>query len=202
MKARHSSLSSSVDMLSFARCTIALVFGLAAQSSYGGNTALIMDSPPGDSVGNGESWYYTAPEASFVATRNSHNGVSISLYMGAECWLVDFAAPNMAPLTVGTYEHAARYPFEGVPFVIPYDAGLNVSGGHFCDSGHQCNSLGGSFVVTELVWADNGSVVSFHASFAQSCERLNPALRGEVFFNSADALPPPHHITSPTTAFG
>src|SRR5678815_5570769 len=189
-------------MLKFASCTIALLLSLVAQVGYGQNTALIMDSPQGDWVGDAQSWYYTAPDASFVASRNGHNGVLVEIHKGVECWSLNFAAPNMVLLTAGTYEHAARYPFEGAPYVIPYDAGLDVAGGEFCGAGRGCSTLGGSFIVTDLVWAANGSMVSFHATFTQSCERLNPALQGEVFFNSTAPLPPPHHFVSPTTAFG
>jgi hypothetical protein len=181
-------------------CGIALVFGLTAQSSYGGNTALILDSPQGDFVGSGRSWYYTAPTAAFVATRNSHNGVSILVTEGPDCWTIDFAAPFQVQLTPGTYGHCSLYPFEGGFDQVPYDAGLNVSGG-FCSYGHRCDRIDGSFVVTELVLADNGSVVSFHAKFTQNCDRIDPPSHGEVLFNSADAFPPEHHITSPEIAY-
>lgn len=180
-------------------CGIVLFFGLIAQSSYAGNTALIMDSPVGDWVGGAQSWYYTAPSASFVASRNSHNGVTIFVQMDPACWTLDFTAPHMAPLTVGTYPHAIRYPFEANP--VPYDAGLSVAGGLFCSAGHGCSYLRGSFVVKELVLDGNGNVITFHATFSQNCERWNPPLQGEILYN-ATALPPsPHHLTSPVNAY-
>jgi hypothetical protein len=180
-------------------CGVALFFGLVAHPSYGGNTALVMDSPAGDWVGGGQSWYYTAPNALFVASRNSHNGVTIFVQMDSACWTLDFSAPNMMPLSVGTYAHALRYPFEANP--VPYDAGLSVQGGALCSAGHGCSNIRGSFVVRELVWAENGDVVSFHASLIQSCERWNPPLQGEVFYNATAPPPPRHHITSPVIAF-
>jgi hypothetical protein len=151
MRLLCSPLKAIPEKLRFVGCGIALVFCLAAASTYGGNTALILDSLQGDSVGDGQSWYYTAPSASFVATRNTHNGVSISIGIGSECWSVDFTAPFQTQLTVGTYEHASRYPFEGSPFLVPYDAGLSVFGGLLCSSEHGCDQISGNFTVTELV---------------------------------------------------
>jgi hypothetical protein len=185
--------------LTFFRSSLALFFGLVAQPTYGGNSALVMDSPVGDWVGGGQSWYYTAPNATFSASRNSHNGVTIFVQMDPECWTLDFSAPYMAPLTVGTYAHAIRYPFEATP--VPYDAGLSVAGGHFCSAGHGCSYVRGSFVVKELELDENGNVISFHASFSQNCERWKPPLQGEVFYNATAAPPPPHHLTSPVTAY-
>src|ERR1043166_8573430 len=182
-------------------CGIVWVSCWATEPSYTGNTALILDSRTGDWVGSGLSWYYTAPSASFTAVQNSHNGVTISMTMGSECWTASFAAPDMAPLAVGTYGHVARYPFEGAPFRVPYDAGLDVYGGSDCSAGHGCSMLTGSFVVTELAWAENGDVASFQARFTQNCSGISPPLQGEVFFNSAQALPPPHHMTSPLLSY-
>jgi hypothetical protein len=198
---RLSPPDSIAKIAAFIRCGVVLAISLAAQSGYGGNTALVMDSPTGDWVGAGQSWYYTAPTASFTASRNNHNGVSFSIHLDSECWLVDFSAPGMAPLTVGNYPHVSRYPFEGEPFQGPYDAGLSIQGGRDCSAGHGCSTLSGSFVVTELVWAGNGSLISFHASFSQACELHMPLLRGEIFFNSEAVLPPPHHVTSPAIAY-
>ena len=180
---------------------IAVALLLLAQSGYGQNTALVLDSSPGDWVGGGRSYYYTAPTASFTATRNLHNGVSVAVRIGSECWDLDFSAPNMAPLEVGTYEHVRAYPFEvGPPLVVPIDPGLAIGGGS-CSYGHGCNRVAGSFVVTDLVWGTDQSVTSFHASFIQYCEEADPPLQGEVFINTTAPLPPPHHITSPGTSY-
>jgi hypothetical protein len=182
-------------------CWGALLVALCLpQWSYAGNTALILDSPPGDWVGSGQTWYYTTAEATFSASRNEHNGVSVVVYSGDYCWHLDFSGINLAPLEVGTYEHARRYFFEVGPNLVPIDPGLDVWGGE-CSYGHACNELTGGFVVTELVWGMDQSVASFHARFTQYCEELMPPLRGEIYFEATEPLTPPHHFTSPVVAY-
>ena len=175
---------------------VAILLMFLPQTGSAQNTALILDSPTGDWVGSGWSWYYTSSSASFIASTNWHNGVSIAVYMGDECWHAEFAAPNQAPLTVGTYDRAGRYPSEG-----SFEAGLSVSGG-YCIYGHGCDFLNGSFIVTELTQDGSGEITSFHAKFSQSCERYMPELHGEVFFNALAEMPPVHHITSPDVLYG
>jgi hypothetical protein len=93
-----------------------------------------------------------------------------------------------------------RYPFESAEFTTPIRPGLNVSGGD-CSFGHGCNSLRGSFEVKELILAPNGSIESFHATFIQLCEEHSPPLRGEIFYNSTDPLPPVHRLLSPEVSY-
>jgi hypothetical protein len=169
----------------------------SAESSIAQNSALIMDSPQGDWVGTGTAHYYLQPEAHFQAQKNSANGVSVFVTVGQECWTLNFSAVARAPLTPGVYDHAVRYGFEqpyyGSPLEI--DPGMDIFGG-VCSAGHGCNTVSGSFEVKELVYAQDGSVMAFHATFRESCERFSPELHGEILFNSSAPIPAEHHVTS------
>ena len=94
---------------------------------------------------------------------------------------MNFAAPDEADLTAGTYADATRWPFQaaGVP-------GLSVSG-----EGRGCNQLVGHFDVRDVVYGADGSVEQFAADFEQHCEGADrPALTGQIRFNSDVPLTP------------
>jgi VCBS repeat-containing protein len=59
--------------------------------------------------------------------------------------------------------------------------GLNVSG-----NGRGSNTLTGNFTVTQALYAADGKVLRFAASFEQHSEGLAPALTGEIKFNQGD----------------
>src|SRR5262249_15729600 len=109
----------------------------------------------------------------FTVSRNFDNGVSISYAGGGHWWYLDFPAPFDAPLTPGTYLNATRWPFQaaGVP-------GLNVSG-----DGRGSNTLTGNFTVTQALYAADGTVLRFAASFEQHSEGMAPALTGTINYN-------------------
>jgi hypothetical protein len=175
-----------------------LIFGLIAfltlsvRSAFALNTALVMDSDPGDYIGGGQNYYYTPADGTFNASKNYDNGVSVTFSNGSHDWSVDFAGPDQAPLTVQVYNNATRWPFQG-----PGVPGLSISG-----DGRGCNEDRGSFEVKEIVYGTGDTIVSFHATFVQHCEGQGPALTGEVLYRSNDPLPPVNHITSSLTAFG
>src|SRR5262249_53127437 len=120
-----------------------------------GVTSLTMVSQPGDYIGQGQTYSYTPQTGTFFANRNFDNGVSIFYSGGGHGWNLDFAAPFDAPLAPGTYGNATRWPFQaaGVP-------GLNVSG-----DGRGSNTLTGSFTVTQALYAADGTVLRFAATF-------------------------------------
>jgi Putative Ig domain len=156
------------------------------------NTALVMDSEPGDYIGGGLNYYYTPADGTFAAGRNFDNGVDLTFNNGSHNWRVSFAAPDGVPLTVQVYNNASRYPFQG-----PGEPGLDISG-----DGRGCNDLAGSFEVREIVYGSGNTIVAFHATFVQHCEGGGPALIGEVLYFSSHPIPPLNHITSNLTAFG
>ncbi len=125
-------------------------------------------SDPGDYIGGGATRRMVPPSYRFSAS-SSGSRVSLSLN-GPSWWYLDFQAPKNAPLAVGTYEGATRYPFQA-----PSVPGLSVSG-----DGRGCNQLSGRFTVREIDVAPNGRVRNFWATFEQHCERGTAALFGEV----------------------
>ena len=150
-------------------------------------TRLFLDSQPGDYIGGGIEQTYTEADGSFFATRNFSNGVSIDFNAPnfSHFWHVDLAAANAAPLTVGIYEGAVRFPFQA-----SNQPGLSVWG-----DGRGCNTLTGRFEVLEAVYGPTGDVVSFAADFEQHCEGMPPALFGSVHFNSGAPIPPRINLT-------
>src|SRR5262249_27211050 len=138
-----------------------------------GVTLLTMVSQPGDYIGQGQSYSYTPQTGTFTANRNFDNGVSLYYSGGGHSWNLDFAAPNDATLTPGTYANATRWPFQasGVP-------GLNVSG-----DGRGSNTLTGTFTVTQALYAYDGTVLRFAATFEQHSEGMAPALTGTINYN-------------------
>lgn len=90
-------------------------------------------------------------------------------------WSVNLSSSTGSSIGVGTYFGATRSASSANP-------GLDVSG----DS-RGCNMSSGFFVVKELV-SVNDTVTSMHATFEQHCEDMDPALRGEFWYNSNNAI--------------
>lgn len=178
MKAR-----AGVRSLTFVVSMVALLLATEARA---GSTSLAMTGDPGDYITGGRTYYYTGTDGPFTATRNYHNGVSLSFHTPtySHWWYLDFSAPAQQFLTVGLYAGALRFPFEGT------QAGLSVSG-----DGRGCNTLTGSFEVKEVVYGSGNVVLSFRATFEQHCEGFVPAARGEIRYNATV----PVEITAPTT---
>jgi hypothetical protein len=78
-------------------------FAALAQSSLAQNTGLVMDSPPGDYIGQGQNYYYTPVDGTFTATKYASNTVEIRFSGPGHNWTLDFAAPGNALLAPGTY---------------------------------------------------------------------------------------------------
>ena len=153
-----------------------LLFAGASQAAAG-VTSLLLNSEPGDYIGQGQLLVFTDADGVFLATNGGGgNAVNVSFHTPTfnHWWYLDFGAPNTEPLAVGSYNGAARFAFRG-----PGQPGLDVSG-----DGRGCNTLTGRFTVLELALGGGGEVVSFRASFEQHCEGATPALRGEVRYNA------------------
>lgn len=89
----------------------------------------------------------------------------------AESWRLTFQAPRGATLIPGAYNNATRWPFQAS--VTP---GLDVSG-----EGRACNRSWGSFEIVDALFAADGTLQRFRATFEQRCERdTAPQLRGEI----------------------
>ena len=152
---------------------------LMAAEAQAGVTSLLLTGDPGDYISGGQTQFYTDADGAFGASRNYHNGVSLSFHTPSysHWWYLDFSAPGGQYLTVGTYTDALRFPFEGT------HAGLSVSG-----DGRGCNTLTGSFEVKEVVYGPGSTIASFRATFVQHCEGFAPAARGEIRYNATVPL--------------
>lgn len=150
-------------------------------------TFLALQSEPGDFVGQGQTLHLDVTDGAFTAWRNDYyDGVSIDVQdydpTGGSLASLDFSAPFGAELAVGAFENATRLPFQ--PFSAP---GLSV-----VVSSNGCNTLTGRFEVLEAVFGPGGEVVRFAANFEQHCEGAEPALFGQLRFDST--------IPEPSTA--
>jgi hypothetical protein len=150
-------------------------------------------SAPGDYVGGGQTVVLTPAQVTFNPQGATSGSSVISFFMnnysivppggGYIDWEVDMAAPNGAPLTVGSYPNATRYPFQAnVP-------GLSVYG-----DGRGCDQDFGQFQVLEIAYDSvSGALTRFAANFVQTCELLTaPPLVGAIRYNSS--IPPPELI--------
>src|SRR5215831_5127015 len=165
---------------------ITLLFAMATAQAQVTSISLVSD--PGDYIGGGQTTFLTPADGSFNASKNFDNGVTIDFFgQPGVFWLIDFAAPNSQPLTVGSYTGATRFPFQA-----PSQPGLDVAG-----DGRGCNMLTGSFVVLEVSYGAGSTINSFDATFEQHCEGATPALRGEIRFNANPtvSVTAPSHLT-------
>jgi hypothetical protein len=165
----------------------------ASPSEVEQSGALTMTSDPGDYIGQGLAYSYATPANVFFATVNSWYGptnmVTVSMRTDSSStdgWSLRFAAPAGQTLADGTYLGAARAVSQtaGQP-------GLDVSG-----MGRSCNTVSGSFTVSDAIYGPYGYVQSFHATFEQHCEGAPPALGGEVAVSNP---PPPPPLTAQIT---
>jgi hypothetical protein len=116
------------------------------------------------------------------ADENFDNGVSFA-YTGplpggspTGFWSLDFAAPGEVPITPTSYPTATRYPFQ-----TGNNAGLN-----FSYDGSGCNTLAGSFNVTDVAMDGLDPLpLRFSATFQQRCPNAaGPLTSGTVTFNN------------------
>jgi len=136
-------------------------------------TVLTMSSQSGESIGQGGIYLLTVDDATFIAAANYDNGVSVTLE-GLDLWALDFAAPNNALLTAGTYDNAQSYPFQAPGF-----PGLSIYG-----AGRGCDTITGNFVVNQIVFGSSGAVEHFSADAEQHCEGATPALFASIRINA------------------
>jgi hypothetical protein len=138
-------------------------------------TGIRVSSTPGDYIGGGQQRLYLSPYDRFTSSSNFSNGVQVQLNGQNGEWLtLNLAGPNNAPLAVGTYENAKRWPF--------HDASPGID---FSGNGSGCNQILGRFVIREFATKADGTLDRLAADFEQRCEVAGPPLSGEVRINSA-----------------
>ena len=138
------------------------------------------------SGGNGETRLFKPPEFNFnVSLGSTLSGQirAIRMYLvnpksPVSFWSLDFSAPGVQSLKVGTYRGAMRDAFKDAA-----KPGLDISG-----EGRGCNNLTGNFTVRQLSTDASGNVKQFVADFEQACEApsvgSNNKLIGTVRYNS------------------
>lgn len=152
-----------------------------AQAATVQEASLSMSSDAGDYIGQGLTYSYSTSAGDTFGSSTSAQVVHVNVSAAnGDWWYLDFAAPAGQTLAVGTYDSATRYPFQDAS--VP---GLSVSG-----NGRGCNTLTGSFTVTEIAIGASGAIEHFDADFEQHCEGATPALRGHVHVVTAPAPAP------------
>ncbi|MFD5033585.1 hypothetical protein ACFVWX_12515 [Streptomyces sp. NPDC058220] len=130
-----------------------------------------------DYISGGRSYSYdTASQDRLTASGNADNRVISVSVDGAngDWWYLDLAAPAGQTLTPGEYTGATRYPFNEAA-----EPGLSLDG-----NGRGCNTLTGSFTISNVVFGPSGYVQTLDATYEQHCEGGSAALRGEVHINN------------------
>jgi hypothetical protein len=136
---------------------------------------MLLDSPEGDYIGQGERRVFSAANTVFTP---QIEGDALRFWLGDpndSLWTLYFEAGSGGPPGVGVYENAVRYPFNA-----PAEPGLDVAG-----EGRGCNELTGRFEVFEAEYAPNGEVIRFSADFEQLCGAAPDPLRGSVRWHAA-----------------
>jgi hypothetical protein len=182
---------SAVKRFAAAGIAFTISFGLSsalvtplAQAATVQEASLSMSGDAGDYVGQGVTYSYSTSAGDTFGSSMSAQVVHVNVSAAnGDWWFLDFAAPAGQTLAVGTYDSATRYPFQDAS--VP---GLSVFG-----NGRGCNTLTGSFTVTEIAIAAGGAIDHFDADFEQHCEGATPALRGHVHVVT-DPPPPPLSI--------
>jgi sugar lactone lactonase YvrE len=152
----------------------------SAPKSFGQNNALVLDWPLGKDIRSGFYYYFTPGDGSFHSEKNYRNGVTISFNGSPHQWTLFFAAPGAALLTPGTYEGTVGFGQPGQEN-LPQ---MTISG-----DGSGFNGVG-RFVVQEVVYGAQNTIISFHATFSQQASSSDPPAVGEILFNSTAPLPP------------
>ena len=163
------------------RASFAIVLGaFAFPSTVGAQTsALFLDSQPTDFIGKGRTYTYTSPSTE-VSVVKFYDGTLRFLFTapdGSYFWDVEFGDRQTGRLVPGLYVNAYG--------VGSYFIGMSVSGSPSVhDGGAGCNTLRGRFLVREVEYAADGTVLRFAADFEQHCDDNPDALYGAMRYNS------------------
>jgi hypothetical protein len=142
-----------------------------------GSGTLSFGGDAGDYISGGQSYSYSTDtqDRLSVTSDSGHQHIGISVDGGnVDWWSLDLAAPSGQALAAGEYTGATRHPFNGSA-----EPGLDLSG-----NGRGCNTLTGSFTISEVEFGPNGYVQTLDATYEQHCEGDTAALRGEVHIDN------------------
>jgi hypothetical protein len=133
-----------------------------------GSGTLTMTSDPGDFVGAGKSYSFSAPP---LPMQGSGYGQVVGFRI--DDWSLSFSPGQGDTLHPGTYSGAIRHPFN----VGTSSPGLDVDG-----EGRGCGDLTGSFTVNSITYDHWNRLQATDISFEQRCEGSAGALWGRVRF--------------------
>lgn len=130
-------------------------------------------SEPHDYIGQGVSESFSRPSARFLVSSPSADYVTVTVQTDTENWTIQLAAPHGQTLQPGTYAQAERAAFR-----TGSAPGLDVSG-----DGRGCNTVFGSFTISQVVFDQRGQLWALRATFVQHCEFADaPALQGAISY--------------------
>jgi TIR domain len=132
-------------------------------------------SEDGDYIGQGKEYNFSDKNGALSVSGN-RNSIRID-FEGDDHWSFDFAAPQDQELQAGEYPSAQRAAFHN-----PTKPGIDVSG-----AGRGCNTLTGSFEISQIVFSTSHSFKRFVAKFEQHCEEANPKLSGVIDIMANDS---------------
>jgi len=140
------------------------------------DTLLTLNSQPGDFVGQGLTQTFTPKDGTFIVGTSPGGEVQVFFHTSdfSSFWELFFAPPRGQTLFREQYEGAQR-----AVVGAPTRSGIDVSG-----DGRGCNTITGRFLVSEISFALDGTVLKLSIDFEQHCEGAAPALFGSVRFNS------------------
>jgi hypothetical protein len=138
-----------------------------------GTTSLVMRSQPGDYVGQGLDYDFTASNAASTFGGGPY-GINAWVTSGSEWWGVDIT-PAAGQILASGYT----------------GSGIDVFG-----DGRSCAAITGSFTVTQAVFSPvDNSLQHFAASFTQYCAGSSAALTGTLTYNYAPVVTPPAGVS-------
>jgi hypothetical protein len=135
-------------------------------------SSAFLDSEPGEYVGQGQQYSFPTVSCSCAGndpefTVTNANGDSFQVWLAPPTPTTQFTAGT-------TYENAQREPFQAAGH-----PGLDVSGDH-----RGCNTDASRFIVDDASYDGSGNLLTFSVRFEQHCEGMDPALFGELSYNS------------------
>ena len=148
---------------------------LSASLAQGGTAHLVLNSQPGDYVGQGQNWditYDTGAIPAATVEPQFWNANLLTWYLKANTAedtlsRVWFGTDQLGmPIQPGHYTNAQR-----AAYAQPGHPGLEISFQH-----RGCNTLTGEFTIYEVTFSpDQQSILAFSASFEQHCDGATPA---------------------------
>jgi hypothetical protein len=160
--------------------------------TYGGTTRLIMNSDPGDYIGQGQGYSYNPTDATLDAAGTPEQFSFSVQANGGDWWEGEFTPSQGQIFTSGsTWTGAARAGFQGGA------PGMDIDG-----DGRGCNTVSGQFQVIEASYTPDGAMQTFAVQFEQHCEGAQPALRGEFDWRLNDNVPPAPWMDGQTSGGG